>query len=73
MTTLLDPEQASHHLLQAGDDDITIVTPFNDKVNNVWTVKGKNPNESATILQNVQALESAGGTDMYLGLIRALE
>ena len=73
MTTLLDPEQASQYLLQAGDDDITIVIPFNDKVNNVWTVKGKNPNESATILQNVQALEAAGGTDMYLGLIRALE
>lgn len=73
MTTLLDPALASEHLLQAGANDVTFMIPFNSKVQAVWKVEGNNPAQLATALQNVQSLEASGGTDLYEGLVIALQ
>jgi Ca-activated chloride channel family protein len=73
MTTLLDPQRASEHFLQAAERDVTLIIPFNNAVLDVWQVKGNDPVQLQAVLQRVQALEAAGGTDLYAGLLAALE
>ncbi|MBU0654903.1 MAG: substrate-binding and VWA domain-containing protein [Gammaproteobacteria bacterium] len=73
MTTLLDPVQASEHLLQQGAKDVTLIIPFNSTVQAVWKVEGNNPEQLAAALGNVQSLEASGGTDLYEGLVTALQ
>lgn len=73
MTTLLDPQRASEHFLQAAERDVTLIIPFNNAVLDVWQVKGNDPVQLQAALQRVQALEAAGGTDLYAGLLAALE
>lgn len=73
MTTLLDPQQASQHLLQAGAKDVTIIIPFNSKVQAVWKVEGNDPAQLLGALNNVQSLQAEGGTNLYEGLVTALQ
>lgn len=73
MTTLLDPAQASEHLLQPGPQDITYIIPFNNQVEAVWKVQGNDPAQLAAALRNVQSLEARGGTDLYAALVTALQ
>lgn len=73
MTTLLEPVQASEHLLQSGPRDMTFIIPFNSSVQAVWKVEGNDPAQLEQALRNVQALEASGGTDLYEGLVVALQ
>ncbi|EIJ33685.1 substrate-binding domain-containing protein [Thiothrix nivea] len=73
MTTLLDPVQASEHLLQPGAKDVTFIIPFNGSVQAVWKVEGNDPAQLATVLNHVQSLQASGGTDLYEGLVTALQ
>ncbi|MEB4591430.1 substrate-binding domain-containing protein [Candidatus Thiothrix sp. Deng01] len=73
MTTLLDPAQASEHLLQPGPQDITYIIPFNNQVEAVWKVQGNDPAQLAAALRSVQSLEARGGTDLYAALVTALQ
>lgn len=73
MTTLLDSQQAQQHLLQAGNQDITYIIPFNEAVLGVWEVKGNSINAQQTALEQVRSLQAFGGTDLYQALLKALE
>lgn len=73
MHTLFDPEQARQHLLQMGEHDINIVITFNHEVQHVWKIEGNDPAQLQTILHNVNALQADGGTNLYGGLVVALQ
>ena len=72
MTTLLDPQRASEHFLQAAERDVTLIIPFNNAVLDVWQVNGNDPAQLQAVLQRVQGLDASGGTDLYAGLLAAL-
>lgn len=73
MATLLDPVQANQHLLQTGAKDVTIIIPFNSSVQAVWKVEGNEPAQLLAALNNVQSLQAEGGTNLYAGLVTALQ
>lgn len=73
MNTLFDPEQARQHLLQIGEHDINTVITFNHEVQHVWQVEGNDPAQLQTILNHVNALQADGGTNLYGGLVVALQ
>lgn len=73
MALLLDPAQASQYLLDVGEQDINIVIPFNHEVVAVWEAKGNNPAALRALLRKVQDLQAAGGTNLYAGLVVALQ
>ena len=72
MTTLLNTDLAREHLLQMGKNDIAIVIPFNNDVQNIWTIKGNDSEQLNIALQKVQGLVAHGGTDLYKALGAAL-
>lgn len=72
MSTLLDTNLAREHLLQMGSNDVAIIIPFSNHVQEVWTIKGNKPEQLQTALSKVQKLTAGGGTDLYKALGTAL-
>jgi len=73
MAGLLDQQQASRHMLQASDRDISIVIPFNDRFFEAEHVKGNDPEKMSQLLKKVEDLQAGGGTNIYLPVMRALQ
>ena len=72
MFSLLDAQTATANLLQTGKRDVTIVIPFNSRVQTVWKIDGNEPAKLSELLGNTQGLQAGGGTDLYAALMEAL-
>lgn len=73
MGLLLDKQTASVNLLQPSRRDVTIIIPFNDRVEKPIIVKGADEADLAAALAKVDQLEAGGGTDLYGALAAALQ
>lgn len=73
MVTLLDPETAKRTLLQPSARDITIVIPFNERVEAAWRVEGNDVTALEALLRKTQSLQAGGGTRLYPALMAAFE
>jgi Ca-activated chloride channel homolog len=73
MRLLLNQDQARRYLLQASDEDVTVVIPFNGDPLEEWSVSGNDTEKQAALLAKVMALQPAGGTDIYTPVVRALD
>ena len=73
MRQLLDQQTSAQYLLQASPGDITIVVPFNDQVIDTWTVEGNDPTQLQTLIDQIEALPTYGGTDIYQPVMHALQ
>lgn len=73
MGNLLDQKLAARHMLQASDQDVTVVIPFNDRYFEALHVVGNAPEELEKLLAEVQNLQAGGGTNIYLPVMRAMQ
>ena len=71
MHQLLDQDIAAQNLLQASDDEINIIIPFNHDVIKVYRSKGTNDLDDLD--KAIRKLNPGGGTDMYKAAETALE
>jgi Ca-activated chloride channel family protein len=63
MRLLLTQAEASKYLLQLGPKDRVIVLPFSDSVQGRF--EGMGPTQAATVLSQIQRLQTGGRTDIY--------
>ncbi|MEO1293074.1 MAG: substrate-binding domain-containing protein [Pseudomonadota bacterium] len=73
MRLLLDPGEAERNLLQPNPSDVTIIIPFNNQPQAMWTVEGDAPKALERLWGKVRRLRAGGGTDLYLALDRAVK
>lgn len=73
MRMLFDPATAEQNMLQLGPRDVTIVITFAHEVGSVWKLEGNSPDGIRTMLERTTGLIANGGTNMYLGLNRAMD
>jgi Ca-activated chloride channel family protein len=73
MHTLLDPQEASRHLLQTGPDDLTVVLLFNHGIAAEWTVEGNKPEQLGRLFADVNRTQAGGNTNIYLPVTRGLD
>lgn len=73
MRLLLDQSEARQYLLQAGEEDITIVLPFANEVLTAWQVVGYDPDQLLQLSESIGALEPDGGTNIYAPAIMGLD
>lgn len=73
MRMILDQEQARTNLLQATAQDITVVIPFDDTLLDELTVTGNDNTSLVALADQIDAISTGGGTDIYSPAIRALE
>jgi uncharacterized protein with von Willebrand factor type A (vWA) domain len=66
----LDPEQAKSSYIEPADDDVNILIPFESGAHRPVKASGAN---TADLLEQAEATEASGGTDIYLGLEAALD
>jgi Ca-activated chloride channel family protein len=71
MSSLLDPEQASHNLIQWTPADRIVVLPFDSRVREVDSSNGSIAAQ-AGLLAKVRAQSADGGNDMYACAERAM-
>lgn len=72
MGELLIQEKARKNFLQASEEEINILIPFNDSVIADYTAVGAGQ-ELEDLYQTVKDLDVGGGTDMYQAAIHGLE
>lgn len=72
MQLLVKTEKAKRYLLQASEDDITIVIPFSHEIKNIWVVQGNNEKELENLRIKIVDMAPGGGTDIYLPIIEGL-
>lgn len=73
MRMLFDPASAEQNMLQLGPRDVTIVITFAHEVGSVWKLEGNSPDGIRTMFERTTNLVANGGTNMYLGLNRAMD
>ena len=73
MGLLLDSEKSRQFLLQPGNDDLTVVIPFSDRVLDTWQQKGNDPQALAALLREITDLTPTGGTDIYTPVMEGLD
>jgi Ca-activated chloride channel family protein len=73
MTTLLDPDKAKRHFLQASPEDVHIIIPFDSTPRHVIQRKGNSREILSELLSFVQGLMAGGGTDIYKATAKGLE
>lgn len=73
MTLLLDQGQAKQHLLQATQDDVTVVLPFDDQLIGQLTVEGNDNASLMDLSDQIWSLMPGGGTDIYTPAVAALD
>ena len=66
----LDPALAAESLIQPGADDVNVLIPFSSTPDKAVTAYGA---DTAGLLEAAREREAGGGTDMYQGLIEALD
>ena len=72
MEQLLIQENARENFLQASENEVNILIPFNDGVINTYTAEG-NGSELEALYDEVKNQEVGGGTDMYTAAMRGIE
>ncbi len=72
MEGLLNQQKAGQYFLQASDQDVFAVIPFNDKVLAGWKMIGNQPEDMQTLINHINGLKADGGTNIYQPVIRAL-
>ena len=72
MEQLLIQENARKNFLQASENEVNILIPFNDEVINTYTAKG-NGSELEALYSDVKRQDTGGGTDMYTAAVRGIE
>lgn len=72
MEQLLIQENAKKNFLQASENEINILIPFNEKVIDIFTAEG-NGAELEALYDKVRGQKTGGGTDMYAAAIQGLE
>jgi Ca-activated chloride channel family protein len=73
MALLFDQTAASNYLIQTGEDDISIVLPFNSEVLGEWRVVGNDPEDLRALYVKIRSKTPDGGTDIYSPVIRGLD
>ncbi|MGI8476803.1 MAG: substrate-binding domain-containing protein [Thermomicrobiales bacterium] len=73
MPQLLDRGTASQLLLQASPEDVTVVIPFDDRVLDVWIVRGNDGSQLQQLDARISGMGADGGTDIYSAVIRGLD
>lgn len=73
MKLLLDQDEAKRYFLQASADDRIIILPFNHAVIDEWKVSGNQDDSLKSLLQKVEDMYAAGGTDIYSPIIKGME
>jgi Ca-activated chloride channel family protein len=71
MNLLLSSAEASKYMLQMGDQDTVILLPFNNEVSSAIVAKG--PAQASKLAQQIDELQSGGGTDIYSPTIVGLQ
>lgn len=66
----LDPTLAAASLIQPGSDDVNVLIPFSSTPDAAITATGA---DTQALIEAAEAREAGGGTDMYQGLIEALD
>ncbi len=72
MEQLLIQENARENFLQASENEVNILIPFNDGVINTYTAEG-NGSELEALYDKVKNQDVGGGTDMYTAAVRGIE
>ncbi len=65
MAQILIQENAERNLLQASENEVNIVIPFDDDVIDVWTAPDSSPESLEALYNEIQDEVCAGGTDIY--------
>ncbi|TFG63734.1 MAG: VWA domain-containing protein [Spirochaetales bacterium] len=72
MVSLFGQERAHTFITPAGDNDITVIFPYNERLLDRWFTIGNNPLESADLLQKIGALSPSGQADMLPPVLEGL-
>jgi Ca-activated chloride channel homolog len=72
MRVMLDQEEAARYFLQRTGDDVTIIIPFNHEIIGLWRAEGSDAEALDSLLKEVEAQDTGGGTNIYDPLIAAL-
>ena len=72
MEQLLIQENARKNFLQASENEVNILIPFNDGVIHTYTAHG-NGSELEALYEEVKNQDVGGGTDMYTATVRGIE
>ena len=72
MEQLLIQSNAAESLLQASENEVNILIPFNDRVMGTYTAQG-NGAELEELYTVVEELSPGGGTDMYQAAAQGIE
>ena len=72
MEQLLIQENARKNFLQASENEVNILIPFNGGVIDTYTATG-NGSELESLYDKVENQEVGGGTDMYAAAVRGIE
>ena len=72
MEQLLIQENARKNFLQASENEVNIIIPFNGDVIDTYTATG-NGSELEALYDKVENQEVGGGTDMYAAAVRGIE
>ncbi len=65
MAQILIQENAQRNLLQAGENEVNIVIPFDDNVVDVWTAPDSSEESLMALYEQIEEEACAGGTDIY--------
>ena len=71
MEQILIQDKAAENYLQASENEVNILIPFNEDVIDVWSAEG-NGSELESLYTSVEELEAGGGTDMYAAAAEGL-
>ena len=73
MRMLLDQEIARKYMIQAGEDDITVILPFSLNIFDMWVAEGNDQEEFDKLYGKIESLRPEGATDIYTPVITALD
>ena len=73
MSILLTPSKARQFKLQPTAKDIHGVIPFSNRAGEGLLAKGNDPGVLAALMEGIRKIQLGGGTDMYAGVMAALE
>lgn len=66
----LDPTESVKYMIQPGENDVNLLVPFNHRVIDYVVASGTNTQD---LLQLAEDTPADGGTNMYAGLLQALD
>lgn len=73
MSILLTPSRARQFKLQPTAKDIHVIIPFSNHAGEGLLAKGNDPEVLASLMDGIRQIRLGGGTDMYAGVMAALE